>query len=83
MPKFETIFADNSGFGSDRLKVLLVNRPADDVSNTNAFEPFLSISATGSVSNVNLLSRFLYNYKNFRLDGRRRFQIHSGFIFVE
>jgi hypothetical protein len=78
--KFEMMLADNSGFGSDRLKRLLVNVPADYISNTNTFEPFIDLGDR-LVSNVNLLSRFLYNYKNFRLDGRRRFQIHSGFIF--
>jgi hypothetical protein len=78
--QFETMLAANSGFGADRLKNLLVNVPADYVSNTNAFEPFIDLGDR-FVSNVNLLSRFLYNYKNLRLDGRRRFQIHSGFIF--
>lgn len=77
---FETMIAHNSGFGASRLKSLLVNVPADYVSNTNAFEPFIDLGDR-LVSNVNLLSRFLYDYKNFRLDERRRFQVHSGFIF--
>jgi hypothetical protein len=78
--QFETMLAANSGFGADRLKKLLVNVPGDYVSNTNAFEPFIDLGGR-FVSNVNLLSRFLYNFKNLSLDGRRRFQIHSGFIF--
>jgi hypothetical protein len=35
------------------------------------------------VSNVNLLSRFLYSFKNIHLGSRRRFQIHAGFIFED
>ena len=33
--------------------------------------------------NVNLLSRFLYVFKNIHLGSRRRFQIHCGFIFED
>lgn len=78
--EFETLLAENSAIAANRLRSLLVNVPIDYVSNTNAFEPFVKLGSR-FVSNVNLLSRFLYNYKNFQLDGRRRFQIHSGFIF--
>jgi hypothetical protein len=35
------------------------------------------------VSNVNLLSRFLYAFKDVRLGSRRPFRIHAGFIFEE
>jgi hypothetical protein len=35
------------------------------------------------ISNVNLLSRFLYAFKNIHLGSRRRFQIHAGFIFED
>lgn len=78
--EFKTILAEHPGIGTDRLRRLLVNVPADYVSNTNVFEPFVDLGDR-LVSNVNLLSRFLYNFKNFQLDGRRRFQIYSGFIF--
>ncbi|MBZ9772298.1 hypothetical protein [Mesorhizobium sp. CO1-1-8] len=62
---------------------LLVNRSASDYApNTNAFEPFIDVG-NAVVSNVNLLSRFLYAFKNIHLGSRRRFQIHAGFIFED
>ncbi|MER8601224.1 hypothetical protein NKH09_25715 [Mesorhizobium sp. M1339] len=62
---------------------LLVNRSASDYApNTNAFEPFIDVGKA-DVSNVNLLSRFLYAFKNIHLGSRRRFQIHASFIFED
>lgn len=48
----------------------------------NSYAPFVQV---GDVlqSSVSLLSRFLYNFKNFCLYSKRRFQIRSGFIFEE
>ena len=66
----------------DELERLLVNTPSDYVTSSNAFEPFLDLGYT-VISNVNLLSRFLYAFKNVHLDSRRRFQIHAGFIFED
>lgn len=77
---FRRLLAVKSGIGVDRLVTLLVNKPSDYVTNTNAFEPFLDMGSHVQ-SSVNLLSRFLYNYKSFRLDAKRRFQIRTGFIF--
>ena len=62
--------------------MLLVNKPLDYATNTNAYQPFLDLGDR-VVSNVNLLSRFLYAFKNVHLGSRRRFQIHAGFIFED
>jgi len=67
----------------EAMERLLVNRPSSDYAvNTNSFEPFIDVG-DAVVSNVNLLSRFLYAFKNVHLGSRRRFQIHAGFIFEE
>jgi Holliday junction resolvase len=66
----------------DELECLLVNKPSEYVTSTNAYEPFIDLGDT-VVSNVNLLSRFLYAFKNVHLRSRRRFQIHAGFIFED
>jgi len=65
------------------LERLLVNRPSQDyATNTNAFEPFVDVG-DAFVSDVNLLSRSLYAFKNVHLGSRRRFQINAGFIFED
>lgn len=62
---------------------LLVSRPSTDYSEcTSAFHPFIDVG-DAVVSNVNLLSRFLYAFKNVHLGSRRRFQINAGFIFED
>ncbi len=66
----------------DELERLLVNKPSEYVTSTNAYEPFTDLGDT-VVSNVNLLSRFLYAFKNVHLQSRRRFQIRAGFIFED
>lgn len=71
------------GLDVAELERLLVNRPsADYAPNTNAYEPFIDLGHA-VVSNVNLLSRFLYAFKNVHLGSRKRFQIHAGFIFED
>ena len=66
----------------EELKRLLINEPSDFANNTNAYQPFLDLGDR-VVSNINLLSRFLYSFKNVHLGSRRRFQIHAGFIFED
>jgi len=61
---------------------MLVNSPGDYTANSNAYEPFIE-SGVAVVSNVNLLSRYLYAFKNIHLGSRKRFQIHCGFIFED
>ena len=80
--KFHAMLRAQSTLDPDELERLLVNAPSDYATNTNAYEPFIDLGDT-VVSNVNLLSRFLYSFKNIHLSSRRRFQIHAGFIFEE
>lgn len=80
--KFLAMLRAQSTLDADELERLLVNVSSDYASNTNAYEPFIDLGNT-VVSNVNLLSRFLYAFKNIHLDSRRRFQVHAGFIFEE
>ena len=80
--KFHTILSAQSVFGPEELYRLLVNVPSDYATNTNAYEPFID-RGDAVVSNVNLLPRFLYAFKNIHLGSRRRFQIHAGFIFED
>jgi hypothetical protein len=80
--KLRAILRMQSTLDPDELEGLLLNTPSDYVTSTNAYEPFIDLRDT-VVSNVNLLSRFLYAFKNVHLHSRRRFQIHAGFIFEE
>lgn len=81
-PKFQAMLGAQTALDRDELERLLVNVPSDYATNTNAYEPFIDLGDT-VVSNVNLLSRFLYAFKNVHLGSRRRFQIHAGFIFED
>jgi Holliday junction resolvase len=80
--KFRALLHAQDQIDPIELERLLVNKPADYAANTNAVEPFIDVG-DALVSNVNLLSRFLYAFKNIHLGSRRRFQIHAGFIFEE
>lgn len=82
-PKLRALLKSHSGMNASELERLLVSRPSGDYApNTNAFEPFIDVG-DAVVSNVNLLSRFVYAFKNIHLGSRRRFQIHAGFIFED
>lgn len=82
-PKLRALLKAQRGMDAGKLERLLVNKPSGDYApNTNAFEPFIDVG-DAVVSNVNMLSRFLYAFKNVHLESRRRFQIHAGFIFED
>lgn len=82
-PKLRTLLRKQGQCDPGEMERLLVNRPSTEYAvNTNAFEPFIDVG-DAVVSNVNLLSRFLYAFKEIHLGSRRRFQIHAGFIFEE
>jgi hypothetical protein len=82
-PKLRALLKSHGGMDASELERLLVSKPSGDyVPNTNAFEPFIDVG-DAVVSNVNLLSRFVYAFKNIHLGSRRRFQIHAGFIFED
>lgn len=80
--KFLAMLRAQDELDPEELQQLLVNEPSDYATNTNAYQPFLDLGDR-VVSNINLLSRFLYSFKNVHLGSRRRFQIHSGFIFED
>lgn len=80
--KLRAILRLQSVLDPDELERLLVHTPSDYVTSSNAYEPFIDLGNT-VLSNVNLLSRFLYAFKNVHLHSRRRFQIHAGFIFED
>lgn len=80
--KFRAILAAQTAMPAAEMERLLVNRPDGYAACTNAYEPFIMVGGR-VVSNVVLLSRFLYAFKNVHLGSRRRFQIHAGFIFED
>lgn len=80
--KFRSMLRAQSAIDPVELEALLVNKPSDYATNTDAYQPFLDLGDR-VVSNINLLSRFLYAFKNVHLGSRRRFQIHAGFIFED
>ncbi len=67
---------------ADDIKRSLLNPSSNFVIQLNSFHPFISAGACYS-SNMNLLMRFLYYYKNSILNRVRRFQVHSGFVFED
>jgi hypothetical protein len=80
--KFYSALQMQTVFEPNELEVLLLNTPSDYATNSNAYEPFIRVGDT-VISNVNLLSRFMYAFKNIDLGSRKRFQIHTGFIFED
>ena len=80
--KFSSAVRVQTAFDPDELETALLNTPSDYATNSNAYEPFIRVGDT-VVSNVNLLSRFMYAFKNIHLGSRKRFQIHTGFIFED
>ncbi|WP_026836986.1 hypothetical protein [Gillisia sp. JM1] len=50
--------------------------------NLNSFHPFIELEDK-YYTNVNLLMRFLYYFKNFILNKKKKFQIHAGFVFED
>lgn len=82
-PKLSSLLNAQDRIDPVLLHCLLVSRPSTNYSEcTNAFHPFIDVG-NAVVSNVNLLSRFIYAFKNVHLGSRRRFQIHAGFIFED
>lgn len=82
LAKFEGLLRAQSVFEVEELRELLLNSPGDFATNSNAYHPFICVNDT-VISNVNLLQRFIYVFKNIHLGSRKRFQIHAGFIFED
>lgn len=68
------------GLGPQRRRSLLVHEGDDYATAVDSYQPFVQID-DAFVSNVNLLTRFLNDYKNVALGRQKRFQIRSGFVF--
>lgn len=82
LSRLESLVANQSAIPAAKLMALLVAGPGSYAEQTNRHQPFVLAGET-AVSNVSLLGRFLYAFKNQYLESRRRFVIHSGFIFED
>lgn len=79
---FEAIL---NGIGQEHkaaVRKLLVIESDDFLERANSHHAFFYVNGN-YVSNVNLISRCVYNYKNVSLDRSRKFRIRSGFIFED
>ncbi|PXX46968.1 hypothetical protein [Undibacterium pigrum] len=64
----------------EEFQKLLIHSRAECTDNVDDFPPF--VDANGAyITTINLMQRFLYNYKNTCLNKNKRYQVRSGFIF--
>lgn len=63
-----------------RRRALLIHEGDDYATAINSYQPFVRIDDQ-LVSNLNMLTRFMNDYKTVALSPQKRFQIRSGFIF--
>lgn len=68
------------GMTAEHRRGLLIHEGDAYSTAINSYQPFVQIDDQ-LVSNVNLLTRFLNDYKTVALSPQKRFQIRSGFIF--
>jgi len=68
------------GLSPERRRALLIHEGEAYSTAINSYQPFVRIDDQ-LISNVNLLTRFLNDYKTVALSPQKRFQIRSGFIF--
>ena len=80
--KFDTLLRAQTGCAPEQLAADLINPAGDFVTNTNSYAPCIAVG-DNVVSNVNLLMRFLNAFKNTTLEARKRYQVHSGFVFED
>ena len=80
--ELEAIVSNQSVLQLAKVMDWLVAKPGSYAEQTNRHHPFVEVDGQ-LVGNVVLLSRFLDAFKNLHLAGRRRFAIHSGFIFED
>jgi hypothetical protein len=74
-----------SFYSEQRQKVIrkyLLNKSDDYNVNLNSYHPLIKIGEN-YISNLNLMMRFLYYFKNVELYKIKKFQIHSGFVFED
>jgi hypothetical protein len=79
---FQKIISNYSNSQQTKIYNYLLNNTKDYFENLNSFHPLIELNST-YISNVNLLMRFLYYFKNVFLNRKKRFQIHSGFVFED
>ncbi|PLY09982.1 MAG: hypothetical protein C0626_07270 [Arcobacter sp.] len=79
---FINIVKKNSDKNSSKILESLISNSNDYNISINSYQPVIKIES-GYTTNINLLMRFMYFYKNKILNKKRRFQIHSGFIFED
>lgn len=79
---FDGVIAAQRLFPQDRLRAMLVSRAASYAEALNGYQPFVQVG-DWLISNVNLLTRFVYAFKSVHLRSRRRFTINAGFIFED
>ncbi|MDE2184525.1 MAG: hypothetical protein KGJ78_16015 [Alphaproteobacteria bacterium] len=80
--RFETLLRAQGATDTAQLRSELLADDVDFMRNSNSFAPFV-VLGDKVVSNVNLLMRFLNAFKSFALESRKRYQIHSGFVFED
>ncbi|MDD2367861.1 MAG: hypothetical protein PHQ90_01085 [Sulfuricurvum sp.] len=80
--EFEKIIVNYSNTNKTKIYNNLLNHSTDYIVNLNSFHPLIELNLK-YVSNVNLLMRFLYYFKNIFLNRKKRFQIHAGFVFED
>lgn len=80
--ELETLVANQSALPVDKVMAWLVAGSGSYAEQTNGHHPFVDVDGQLE-GDVVLLSRFLNAFKNLHLASRRRFVIHSGFIFED
>ena len=80
--ELETLVANQSALPADKVMAWLVAGSGSYAEQTNGHHPFVDVDGRLE-GDVVLLTRFLNAFKNLHLATRRRFVIHSGFIFED
>ncbi|MFH2142173.1 MAG: hypothetical protein ABIJ97_07110 [Bacteroidota bacterium] len=80
--EFNSIISFYSERTQKEIKQYLLNKSDNYAVNLNSYHPLIKVGSYYN-SNLNLMMRFLYYYKNVVLYKIKRFQIHSGFVFED
>jgi len=80
--EFDNIISFYSEKTQKEIRAQFLNKSNNYTINLNSFHPLIKVDSN-YISNLNLLMRFLYYYKNLVLYKKKRFQIHSGFVFED
>jgi hypothetical protein len=79
---FKAIISGQEGADEKKLLSLFSLESNEYTENLNSTHPLIRVEDT-YVTNLNLLLRFLYHEKNRILEKKKRYQIHSGFVFED